>query len=191
MSLGTWHSASIFQHNSACVIWYVSCSLQDASWLECIPECILECVEILSYELSLVPGCIFGRAGVLQSLSAELGILLGCRIEDAESELRRLLADHKRMYAAQDQQQEQEQHQQQAAVQRVEEARQQHRRYNKPASDLLDQTQPFQLHGIIAMLTQTLGFRVLHQSASCCLDTQLSQHILLKYFLHAHICIHT
>ena len=52
----------------------------------------------------------------------------GCRIEDAEGELRRLLADHKRMYAAQDQQQEQEQHQQQVAVQRVEKARYQHRR---------------------------------------------------------------
>lgn len=54
--------------------------------------------------------------------------LCGCRIEDAESELRRLLTDHKRMYAAQEQQQEQEQHQQQAAVQHVENARRQHRR---------------------------------------------------------------
>lgn len=53
----------------------------------------------------------------------------GCRIAGAESELRRLLAEHKQMYAAQDQQQEVDRHQEQAAVQRVEEARQQHKRY--------------------------------------------------------------
>ncbi|KAA6428312.1 MAG: hypothetical protein FRX49_01908, partial [Trebouxia sp. A1-2] len=50
------------------------------------------------------------------------------RIEDAESELRRLLAEHKQMYSAQDQQRELDQQQQQAAVQRVDEARQHHRR---------------------------------------------------------------
>ena len=63
---------------------------------------------------------------------------LGCRIENAESELRRLLADHKRMYEAQDQQQEQEQQQQHAALQRAEEARQHQRRYTiaKHAFDL-------------------------------------------------------
>ena len=59
--------------------------------------------------------------------------VFGCRIEDAERELKRLLTDHKRMYAAQGQQQEQEQQQQHAAVQRVEEARQQQRRYSEPA----------------------------------------------------------
>ncbi|DBA96423.1 TPA: hypothetical protein ACH3X1_015319 [Trebouxia sp. C0004] len=50
------------------------------------------------------------------------------RIEDAESELRRMLAEHKQMYSAQDQQRGLDQHQQQAAVQRVDEARHQHRR---------------------------------------------------------------
>lgn len=64
------------------------------------------------------------------TVCAELYLFFGCRIEDAESELRRLLTDHKRMYAAQGQQQEQEQQQQQAAMQRVGEARQQQRRYS-------------------------------------------------------------
>ena len=51
-----------------------------------------------------------------------------CRIEEAETNLRKLLAEHKQMYTAEQQQQEQEEHQQAAAQQRTAEARHRSRR---------------------------------------------------------------
>ena len=50
------------------------------------------------------------------------------RIEEAESNLRKLLAEHKQMYTAEQQQQELEEHQQAAALQRTAEARHRSRR---------------------------------------------------------------
>ena len=51
-----------------------------------------------------------------------------CRIEDAESQLRQLLAEHKKMFSAEEQQQELEHHQQQAALQRTQGANKQQKR---------------------------------------------------------------
>lgn len=51
-----------------------------------------------------------------------------CRIEEAETNLRKLLVEHKQMYTAEQQQQELEEHQQAAAQQRTAEARHRSRR---------------------------------------------------------------
>ena len=54
-----------------------------------------------------------------------------CRIEEAETNLRKLLAEHKQMYTAEQQQQEQQEHQQAAAQQRTVEAKRHSRRYSE------------------------------------------------------------
>ena len=66
-------------------------------------------------------------AGFLCSQLFQLWKML-CRIEEAETNLRKLLAEHKQMYSAEQQQQELEEHQQAAAEQRTAEARHKSRR---------------------------------------------------------------